>query len=363
MLVLARRITIENAPRIIERELPIEGRVLVKPGQQVRPETVIGVCWCASGFKTFNLAKLLKVPASRSKDLILHPIGSRIYKGAVIAKRKQFGGLRELEFISPIDGILHDFSEQKGILTIQYAPKEFKLVAGVGGVVDRVIPNRGVNIGAVVSEVKGVLAAGSDRDGLIKIISNPDIAIASPAITGTCEGKIVVGGALLSKEIIYKCLALKVRGIVCGGIHWRDFNEMVTIARGRSEDIGTTVFITEGFGYQPMNKQIFEFLTRYENRFAMILSDLVRLVIPDLGKTVDGKEYIEDKNVKLAPIAVGEQVRVIAPPRLDLFGKIAEAELVEDRVESGLRTQTCLVEFEQKTERVPVRNVEIIKTS
>ena len=197
-------LTSQNVFRTIERTLPVKGRVLVKMGQKVRPETVVGSCWRVSGFKNYNLSRLLGLRPERVKEGLLRPVGSQIYQGTLLARAKKMLGLKTVEFVSPISGVIHAYSDKNGVLTVQQAPQEHRLVAGVGGVVDKIIPGQKVSIGAMVSEVQGALAAGNDREGVLKVVANPDIAIAPQAVDETCRGRIVVGGALLTKEVLHK---------------------------------------------------------------------------------------------------------------------------------------------------------------
>ncbi|OQX51061.1 hypothetical protein B5M47_02080 [candidate division CPR3 bacterium 4484_211] len=358
MLVRARYPTNEKVSCLIDRFLPVKGRILVKRRDLVKPETVIGVCQPAPGFRTYNLAHMLGVAPDRAADCLLRPVGSQVYRGSVIARRKSLLGLKTLEFTSPIDGVLYHYSKETGLLTLQYASHQMKLIAGVEGVVEKVMPGRWVQIKALVSKVQGVIAAGNDREGIIKIISNPDIAISPQAVTGSCQGKILAGGALLSKEVIYKCLAVKVKGVICGGMHWRDFNEIVTPARGRSEDVGLTVLLTEGFGYQPMNRTIFDLLSRYENWFGMILSNSGICVIPLSGRTTGERE--EAGREKFVELKKHLNVRLINPPRLDVFGTISKLGGKETRMQLGIRTPVAEVKVGDRLEIVPTRNLEAI---
>ncbi|MBU1110882.1 hypothetical protein KKB83_04680 [Patescibacteria group bacterium] len=361
MLLPTRTIAIENTYRTIVRTLPVKGRVVVKKGEKVRPETVVGSCWRVSGFKNYDLGRLFNLRLSRVKETILRSVGAQIYQGTVVARTKKMWGLKVLEFISPISGVLHSFSGKSGVLTIQQAPQEYRLVAGVSGIIDKIVPGESVEISTVVSEVRGSLTAGNDREGVLKIVTNPDIAIVPHVIDESCSGRIIIGGALLSKEVIHKCLALRVRGIVCGGIHWRDFDRVVTQARGLSEDIGITIFITEGFGYQPMRKEVFDFLARSENSFGMILGSSSCLIIPLSGQAKSKAQGMVVSEEEFAVPQKDDIVRLINLPRLDEFGRMKRLLDKPERLESELMVQVCEVEVNGEVRKVPVRNLEIIR--
>ena len=127
--VLARgvRRLVEGVTYTIERKLPAQGTIFAKLGDEVKPETVIGESKVSAGFRIFKLHELLGVSPKKAKNYLRRTIGARVYQGDVIAEAQKSFGLRSVQFISPIDGVLQHFNEETGQLTMQYAPVTFRL--------------------------------------------------------------------------------------------------------------------------------------------------------------------------------------------------------------------------------------------
>lgn len=350
-----------NRSRLIERTLPVRGNIRLKEGDQVRLESVVGDYQHAASFRNYNLSRLLQIPPEKVEECLLVPVGAEVYMGTPVAKNSKLWGLKTIEFASPVEGVIFSLSDNSGVLTIKETPEKRNLVAGVNGTVQKVMPGKGVKIGTTVSSARTKLAVGNDRAGMIKIVSNRDITLTDRVITSECSGKIVVGGALLTREVVHKCLALKVRAVVCGGIHWSTFRGIISSARGRMEDIGTTICVTEGFGFQPMGDEIFRFLSGYENHFGMILSRLKEVIIPlsdqeASGDPVGDKDREREAEVKAG---LGYGVRVVELPRLDLFGKIGESGPVTSKSGSKFTTPCLDIDVDGETMSKPIRNLEV----
>ena len=60
-------------------------------------------------------------------------------------------------------------------------------------------------------------------------------------------------GITFDRASIEKALTLGVKGIVVGGIDYRDFMSL-----GVESDVGITIIVTEGFGTVTMGKDVYE---------------------------------------------------------------------------------------------------------
>jgi hypothetical protein len=344
----------------VTRSLPGNAQVLVKVGDEVRPEKIVGIGKKSAGFRTVDATSVLGVQAKDLKNHLNKTVGSYINKGEVIAQRSSLMGIQKKELKSPVDGILRHINDQTGVLTLEYRPEEMRVVSGVKGTVTEIDPQKNeITISTNVLEVHGSLGIGKRREGSIHVVGQPDLPLSEKQIDPTWENKIVVGGSLLTKQVLYHCVALKVQGIVVGGIHWEDFATLIG-TRGRFEDIGISVIVTEGFGNLPIPIKLFEQLQSFEGKFSFVWGGTARLLIPH--QEVSGakpQEHI-DSPTRYTRLTEGMRVRLLTLERGGDFGTIRQ--LVEDTyLPSGIRTSTAQVElYNGETIRVPTTELEVV---
>ncbi len=116
----------------VHRTLKARGQLNISLGQEVAPDDIIGSCWVSPGFRILNLSRLLSISPGEAKKYLKRELGQKIYKGELLAFKKQgfLGGKKNI--ISPSDGILDYLNEQTGELRINFLPKKIDLPAAVG---------------------------------------------------------------------------------------------------------------------------------------------------------------------------------------------------------------------------------------
>lgn len=334
------------------------GRFLVKKGQIIEPHQIIGEVRKILGFRRLQLAKILKVKPKLVERFLTKTLGSFIFKGDLIARRPLFGGLRKIEVFAPMDGVLKNLNTQTGEALLEYLPEKRRVVAGVWGKVVLVQSSQ-IALQTVASEINGKLGLGKIREGGLVFFDNPEIPIPLSFISEELTGKIICGGSLLNKEVLFKSLAIKARGLVCGGIDfdlWREISGM----RGSLEDIGLTILVTEGFGNLPLNPWVGKVLQNEQDRYALIFGAKKKLLIPQPFKIVKQKRIGLKFKTKTRVPQVGDTVRVLNFDNFGRFGKIVE--LIESfQADSGLSDQGAKVEVGNKTIEVFLRNLEIME--
>lgn len=344
----------------VTRSLTEGAQVLVKVGEEVRPEKIVGIGKKSAGFRTLDAAAALKVPPQDVKKYLIKMTGSYINKGEVIAQRSIALGLRSKQLKSPVDGVLQQMNEQTGILTLEYRPEELRVVSGVKGVVSNIDPHKNeITISTNVVEVHGALGIGQRREGSIHVVRQPDLPLSEKQIDPTWENKIVVGGSLLTKQVLYHCVALKVQGIVVGGIHWEDFSTLIG-SRGRFEDIGISVIVTEGFGNLPIPPKLFESLQANEGKFSFIWGGMARLLIPHQDTEGAKPQKHIHAQARYARLTEGMRVRLLTLNRRGEFGTIRQ--LSEDTyLGSGIVAPAAHIElYNGETALVPITGIEVI---
>ena len=73
------------------------------------------------------------------------------------------------------------------------------------------------------------------------------------------SGKIIIGGSFISLKAFKKAIDLKISGIVVGGFNYFDLEDILGYTLGvaitGSENIETSLIVTEGYGKIQMGKQ------------------------------------------------------------------------------------------------------------
>ena len=363
--VLARgvRRLVEGVTYTIERKLPAQGTIFAKLGDEVKPETVIGESKVSAGFRIFKLHELLGVSPKKAKNYLRRTIGARVYQGDVIAEAQKSFGLRSVQFISPIDGVLQHFNEETGQLTMQYAPVTFRLPAGARGKVTQIEPDKSAFVETKASLLFASFTAGRMREGTLRIVASPNEPISPQAIDSRLAGYVIAGGSTVTKDVVNRALAVGVRGIVCGGISAHDLLS-ISGEVNSAEDVGLTLFITSGLGHMPMEQATYEFLEKYQEQHVFLVPKEKLLVAPmPIGSEVNSTQEVFSSE-EYVPLKVGEKVRLLSwpqPGEVVEVVKILEPEPLEN---SRMNLVHCLLRRASgDTIKSPLTNIEIITSS
>ncbi|MCA9390046.1 hypothetical protein KC571_01470 [candidate division WWE3 bacterium] len=357
LLGYVRRPHYQYTTHTVTRSLPGRAQILVKVGDAVRPEKIVGIGRKSAGFRNIDAAQILHVKPHELKALISKTPGSYITKGEILGIKKGVLGFKPRNLISPVDGILSSLNEQTGVITVEYMPEEIRVVSGVSGVVTDIEPQSPeISIQTKVLEVKGMLGLGKHREGGIHVVGRPDLPLSEKQIDPTWENKIIVGGSLITKQVLYHCVALKVQGIVTGGMHWEEFSSLIG-SRGRFEDIGISLILTEGYGNLPMSASLHSKLEGYEGKFSFIWGGSSKLIIPDQASDESQKSSQEFEYI---PLSVGMKVRLLTLDHHGEFGTINELSENQE-LENGVITDTATVElYNGENKIIPITSFEVV---
>jgi hypothetical protein len=101
-----------------KRELPFPGKVLVKQGDVVEPETIVAeMCYLGERPFIVAIADRLKVDLNEIEGYLTKKVGDAIHAGEVIAKRRTLTSRMEVK--SPVSGILEYVSPASGGVVIR----------------------------------------------------------------------------------------------------------------------------------------------------------------------------------------------------------------------------------------------------
>lgn len=355
----------------VRRILQGKGNLSAVVKQEVSPQDIIGTATVSSGYTVFKLAGKLGVPNKDAEKYLQRPIGSRFYKGELLALKK---GLLDKKIItSPTDCIIESYNAQTGELQLKFLPKEVPLTAGVFGIVEKVEPLTGeVVIKTMVTEVIGILGSGKERSGILKIIETPGL-VSPNIITSELTQKVVVFNGLLFGEGLRKAVGYGLHGIVTGGINANDYLAMVNSLNPNQKlanDVGISIMATEGYGGLKIGDDIMSVIQSYHDHFVFLEGNTSRLILPtynqdsilSVRKVVlpIPKVVAHQEEVSISSIAIGATIRVIGAPFIGVQGKVIEIDKSPTLLESGISTILLTVETPSKKIKVPFSNVEII---
>lgn len=354
------------------RILPLKGEVVVEVGDMVTPDTVVARTDLPGNVEPMNVANILGVPPEDVPECMLKKEGEPVQRGETIGLTKSFFGLFKSEAKSKIDGTVESISSITGQVLLRGYAIPVEVTAYLEGKVMEVFPKEGVLVETVASFVQGIFGIGGETHGEIKIVVEDNSAVLTDSlIDSSCEGKIVVGGSLVTASAITKAIEVKAKGIVVGGLDDKDLREFlgfdIGVAITGSEGKGITLVVTEGFGQISMAGRTFELLKSREGEMAcmngatQIRAGVIRpeLVIPLRGDSDAAGSTDESSSMGLT---IGSSIRVIRQPYFGTLGKVCELQPELQELESESKARILTVEFDDgKKAIIPRANVELIE--
>lgn len=353
------------------RRLPIKGNIFVNEGDRVDFHTVIARTVIPGEPQIIKASANLGVTPELLKDYMIKREGEEVKEGERICGFDAFFGLWKNWVLSPIDGTIESVSYITGQIVLRGEPVPISVDAYVPGAVVKVMEGEGAVIETKGAIVQGVFGIGGERHGGVKVlVESPRDHLTAEKITPDCEGKVVVGGSLVSREALKKAVELGVAGVVVGGIRDIDLEDLlgyeVGVAITGQEEVGLTLIITEGFGEMVINPRTLELLKEYEGEMAaingatQIRAGVIRpeIIIPHSKHVTKG-----DLSELAGGMRVGTHIRIIREPHFGGLGTVVDLPVELRRIETESSVRVVEIELDNG-ERVivPRANVEIIET-
>ncbi|MBM3307111.1 MAG: hypothetical protein FJY74_02160 [Candidatus Eisenbacteria bacterium] len=354
------------------RRLPIKGEVLAKKGDRVTADAVVARTHLPGAVQLINVASKLGLPPEDLPSVMVKKDGDPVKKGEPIATTKGFFGLFKSQVPSPCDGTMESLSTVTGQVILREPPTPIEVDAYVDGEVVDVLPGEGAVVEAFGTFVQGIFGVGGERTGEIKVIvAGPGDVIDEGRIDASLKGKIAVGGSHITWGALQKAMQIGVSGIVVGGFDDPDLRRLLGkdlgVAITGSEDIATTLVLTEGFGEIAMAGSTFELLTSREGRKAsingatQIRAGVIRpeIVIPMPDDKASAADAVAGHGGGLEP---GSVIRVIREPHFGRLGSVTDLPNELQVMESESKVRVLRVRFDDGSEAMlPRANVEMIE--
>ena len=363
---------LKNTKILKERRLPLKGAVSASVGNKVNPDDIIAKTDLPGNVQMVNVANQLNVDASDVKEVMVSRIGSKVSKDELIAETKGLFGFFKSSVNSPVSGTIESISDLTGQVVIREAPLPVDVDAYIEGVIDDVIEKEGVVIRSQGAFIQGIFGIGGESRGEIKVLTQDrGSEISVEMISAEHKGLILVGGNFISLQAYKKALDCKVAGIVVGGFNYFDLDEILGYTLGvaitGSEDLITSLIVTEGYGKIQMGQQTFDLLKNNVGKLAsingatQIRAGVIRpeIIIPI--NTSNDDESTIDSN-KTGGMTEGSTVRVIRSPNFGRIGMVKELPAELRQMESETMVRIAIVDIDGKNFEIPRSNLEVVET-
>ena len=350
------------------RVLPIDGEVLVRPGDRVEADTVVAQTFMEGDAFPVKAAAALGAQPKDLPGLMLVAVGDAVRKDQPIARSKGIFGMMRTEARSSADGTVEAISDSTGMVLVRGPRRPVEVRAFVAGTVEEVLPREGAVVGGAVALVQGIFGIGGEAPGHAEELEERHV---TPAM----RGAVVVGGARMTASAIARARDVGAAAIVCGGIDDQDLRDVlghdIGVAVTGSERIGITLIVTEGFGPIAMAERTFRLLASHAGRTAsvngatQIRAGVMRpeIVIPlDEGAAGGGMPAASAGGATAGVLEVGTPVRVIRDPHFGVLGTVAALPEQPATLGSGSKARVLEVAIDGGGRiTVPRANVELIE--
>ena len=355
-----------------DRRLPIKGQVNKKKGDLVNANDVVAKTDLPGNVSMVKVANLLNIAPSDISDILMVKEGDSVNKGDMIAQTDGLFGLFKSDVRAPVSGTIESVSDVTGQIVMREAPIPVEVDAYVGGVVSEVIENEGVTISSEAAYVQGIFGIGGESRGVLEVIANErgdELLIDS--INESHTGKIIVGGSFISLEAFKKAVDLNVEGIVIGGFNYFDLEDILGYTLGvaitGTEDLVTSLIVTEGYGNIKMSERTFDLLKKHNGEFVSVNgATQIRagVIRPEIVIPLDKKKIPDDNNRTEGNLGIqqGSLVRVIRAPYFGKIGEVVDLPSELQKMESETMVRVANVEINDETFVVPRSNLEMLET-
>jgi biotin carboxyl carrier protein len=354
------------------RRLPIKGKVTKNIGDILNPNDIVATTDLPGNVQMVKVANLLNIGPADVLDVMMVSEGDSVKKGEMIAQTEGMFGFFKSDVKSPIDGTIESISGVTGQIVMRDAPIPVEVDAYMTGVVKEIIPEEGVIVESEAAFIQGIFGIGGESRGNMEIlVKDREQELTADLLNESHKGKIVVGGSFISLETYKKALSLGVAGVVIGGFNYYDLEDILGYTLGvaitGSEDLVTSLIVTEGYGNIRMGSRTYDLLKEHDGKFVsingatQIRAGVIRpeIVIPLKDDEIP-KTPIHESEEK--GIGEGSLVRVIRAPYFGRMGLVKSLPSALQKMESETMVRVAEVEIDDDILIIPRSNLEMVET-
>jgi len=353
------------------RRLPIKGEVKKQVGESLTPNDIVAKTDLPGNVQMLKVANLLNVGPADVPEMMLVNEGDAIEKGQMIAQTAGLFGFFKTDVKAPIDGTIESISDVTGQVVLREAPIPVEVDAYMTGTVKSIIPEEGVTIESDAAFIQGIFGIGGESRGdMVVLCSDREQELTADMLNESQKRKIVVGGSFISLETYKKALSLGIAGVVVGGFNYYDLEEILGYTLGvaitGSEDLVTSLLVTEGYGNIRMGSRTFDLLKEHDGKFVsingatQIRAGVIRpeIVIPLSDEEIPQIPIYESKEMGITD---GSLVRVIRAPYFGRMGIVKSLPPELHKMESETMVRVAEVEIDGETLTIPRANLEMVE--
>jgi hypothetical protein len=355
-----------------DRILPLKGEVVVDLNATVTPDDIVARTHLPGNVQMINVANLLNIDPTDVKEVMIKQPGATCAKGEMLAETKGLFGFFKSSCTSPIDCTVESISPITGQVVLRDAPIPVEVDAYIRGTISKVYAEEGVVIEAEAVFIQGIFGIGGESRGeLVVVTETREDELTEDLIKPEHAGKILVGGSFLSLKAYKKALSMKVAGVVVGGFNYFDLEEILGYTLGvaitGSEDLVTSLVLTEGYGEIRMGSRTFDLLKKHDGKFTsingatQIRAGVIRpeIVIPLNKEDLKGDAHAVQIN---EGIQAGSLVRVIRAPYFGRIGTVVSLPPELQKMESETMVRVAEIKIDDNVMTIPRANLEMVET-
>ena len=355
-----------------ERRLPLKGDVLVEAGKTVVPDDIVARTYLPGNVQMVNIANLLNIDSQDIAEVMLVDIGAEIKEGELLAETKGLFGFFKSSAVSPVDGVLESISDVTGQVVLREVPIPVEIDAYMNGEVASVLEEEGVVVTSNAVFIQGIFGMGGENRGELRVlVDSREDELTPEMIPGDVKGTVIVGGSFISLEAYKKAISVGAAAVVVGGFNYHDLKDVLGYTLGvaitGSENLGTSLILTEGYGQIPMGNRCFELLQQHNGKFTSVNgSTQIRagVIRPEIVIPLTADDSMESKTDKdtTSGISSGSLVRVIRAPYFGDIGTVVSLPSELQQMESETMVRVAEVKIGGETLVIPRANLEMVET-
>jgi len=350
------------------RILPIPGDVLVEEGDVVEPNTVVARALLPGVVQTQHLARLLGSSPADLHELLLVPEGGEVETDVPVARSRGIFGMFKTTVNAPTTGVLESVSRVSGQAIYREPPIPVEVAAYIAGTVAAVHEGTGVEVTARGTMVQGIFGIGPETSGTVEVLTDdPARPLEASMIRPEHEGAVLVGGSLAPLDVLRRAAETGVRALVVGGIDAAALEGLlgydIGVAITGSEDVGTTLVVTEGFGRLAMSRRAFELLAERAGRVASVSgATQIRAGVMRPEVLVPAEiASVEESAVDTGELRLDSVVRIIREPGFGELGRVVGLPPEPRELDTEARVRILTVALRSGEElTLPRANIELV---